>query len=470
MTTPPPTPVPSVSMHEARGRRGPRRAGTRRSAAALASFSMPDRQLEPPLAARERNVELVDRDVDGAERDAGLLVDARGDAEADRRDLVRAAAPGRRSASSSSSAPGTSSRRALDGLVDAPVGVDDPGEDLGPAEVDADDALVRSYPVGNLTRRMAREEKPYRVYRGGRAKGKVPTPASARRASSAAASSAAAGRRRRAGRLPRPGAPTGQRNGRAGGAGSRSACSCCSSSSSSGRSRAGSRSRAASRTRTSALDQNAKLALAPQSGLLLSHPTTILMLGTDNAQIGGRAGDRHSDSIMLAAHRPVAPPPLLPLDPARHRGADPGRRHAEDQRRVPDRRPGARDPDDPRSSPASTINHVMVVNFADFKDLIDALGGIDVNVPKPIRSNRFDCPYATQARCDAWQGWRFQKGTQHMSGQRALIYSRIRENMLDPSETDVTRGARQQDVMNAVAQKFTSLGDARGCRSPAARS
>jgi LCP family protein required for cell wall assembly len=102
------------------------------------------------------------------------------------------------------------------------------------------------------------------------------------------------------------------------------------------------------------------------------------------------------------------------------------------------------------------VNHVIVVNFADFRDLIDALGGIDVTVPKPIRSNRFDCPFSTQARCEQWQGWRFEKGTQHMSGQRALIYSRIRENMLDPSETDVTRGARQQDVMNAVASKFTS--------------
>ena len=100
----------------------------------------------------------------------------------------------------------------------------------------------------------------------------------------------------------------------------------------------------------------------------------------------------------------------------------------------------------------------MVVNFADFKDLIDALGGIDVNVPKAIRSNRFDCPYATQARCDQWPGWRFQKGTQHMNGERALIYSRIRENVLDPSETDFTRGARQQAVLNAVASKFTSLG------------
>ena len=45
-----------------------------------------------------------------------------------------------------------------------------------------------------------------------------------------------------------------------------------------------------------------------------------------------------------------------------------------------------------------------------------------------------------------------------MNGERALIYSRIRENALDPSESDVTRGARQQDVMNAVAHKFTSFG------------
>jgi len=47
------------------------------------------------------------------------------------------------------------------------------------------------------------------------------------------------------------------------------------------------------------LDQNAKLALTSQGGLVLSHSTTILMLGTDNARVGGREGDMHSDSIML---------------------------------------------------------------------------------------------------------------------------------------------------------------------------
>ena len=111
----------------------------------------------------------------------------------------------------------------------------------------------------------------------------------------------------------------------------------------------------------------------------------------------------------------------------------PGDGDAEDQRRVPDRRPGAGDQDDPRSSPGSTINHVSSSTSRNFKDLIDELGGITVNVPKPIRSNRFDCPFTTQAQCDRWQGWRFHKGPQHMNGERALIYSRIRENLLDPS-------------------------------------
>jgi LCP family protein required for cell wall assembly len=179
------------------------------------------------------------------------------------------------------------------------------------------------------------------------------------------------------------------------------------------------------------------------------------MLGTDNAQIGGREGDRHSDSIML-----------LRTDPSHHRlyylsiprdivvpipGASTQKINAAFQIGGP-----ALAIRTIHQFTGLDINHVMVVNFADFKDLIDQLGGIDVNVPKPIRSNRFDCPFATQARCSRWQGWRFAKGKQHMNGERALIYSRIRENMLDPSETDVTRGARQQAVMDAVASKFTS--------------
>jgi LCP family protein required for cell wall assembly len=196
--------------------------------------------------------------------------------------------------------------------------------------------------------------------------------------------------------------------------------------------------------------------LTKQSGLLVSHSSTILMLGTDNSNLASRAGDMHSDSIML-----------LRTDPSHHRLY-----YLSIPRDIQVPIPGhgtqkinaAFQLGGPQLALQTIhdftgldINHVVVVNFGDFKDLIDAIGGIDVNVPKPIRSNRFDCPYASQARCQQWQGWRFQKGKQHMSGQRALIYSRIRENMLDPSETDVTRGARQQAVIDAVTSKLASV-------------
>ena len=112
------------------------------------------------------------------------------------------------------------------------------------------------------------------------------------------------------------------------------------------------------------------------------------------------------------------------------------------------------------------IDHVVIVDFNGFKDLIDAEGGITINVPEPILSNRFDCPYKTEARCLQWKGWRFRAGTQHMNGERALIYSRIRENQLNPGENDLTRGARQQAV---VAGRRGEADLARDPRRPAVR-
>ena len=302
---------------------------------------------------------------------------------------------------------------------------------------------------------MAREEKPYRVYRGGRAKGKVPTAAS------------------RPGRTQRDAA--GGRGVSDGG--SRSDYRGPGARSSSKRAHWGRRIAIAAAAllvlivvwavaswisfssgvndANKRLDQNAVLALASQDGLLISHPTTMLMLGTDNSLIGGREGDRHSDSILL-----------LRTDPSHHRlyymsiprdldvpipGYGTQKINAAFQIGGPELAIKTN-----HSFTGLDINHVVVVNFADFKTLIDALGGIDVNVPKPIRSNRFDCPYPTHARGSAGPGWRFGKGTQHMNGERALIYARIRENMLDPAETDITRGARQQAVMEAVASRFTS--------------
>ena len=101
------------------------------------------------------------------------------------------------------------------------------------------------------------------------------------------------------------------------------------------------------------------------------------------------------------------------------------------------------------------VNHVITVDFTRFKDVIDALGGITVNVPERIVS-KFDCPLKA-AQCAHWKGWRFARGEQHMSGRRALIYSRVRKNLLNPGDTDISRTEHQQDVLQAVLRKMTSI-------------
>jgi LCP family protein required for cell wall assembly len=199
--------------------------------------------------------------------------------------------------------------------------------------------------------------------------------------------------------------------------------------------------------------------LAKQDGMLTSTPTTILVLGTDGSTKGGRGDANRTDSIMLLRTDPRShrlallsvPRDLRVEIPGvgtgkinaafQHGGATLALRTIRDLTGIP-------------------VNHVAVVDFDRFRELIDAVGGIDVDVARPIRSKRFDCPYKTQAQCSRWEGWRFERGRQHMDGRRALVYSRIRTNELDPSETDLDRARRQQQVLQATAGKLSSPGTA----------
>lgn len=85
------------------------------------------------------------------------------------------------------------------------------------------------------------------------------------------------------------------------------------------------------------------------------------------------------------------------------------------------------------------INHVMLVNFHGFPDLINSVGGVVVNVPRDLTS---------------WYSGNitvhFKKGPQLMNGQRALIYSRVRH-----VDSDFMRMGRQQQVVQALEQKIT---------------
>lgn len=198
-------------------------------------------------------------------------------------------------------------------------------------------------------------------------------------------------------------------------------------------------------------------ALTPHNGLMLSDPSNILLLGTDHAENGqaGRSSDQHSDSMML-----------LRTDPSRHRliflsiprdlrASIPGYGEAKINAAMQIGGPSLAIKTVAQFT-GLPINHVVLVDFGAFQKLIDGIGGIDVNVPEEILSNRFDCPYSSQARCDSWQGWRFHKGVQHMNGHQALIYSRIRENRLNPADSDITRALHQQQVMQQTLTKLAS--------------
>jgi LCP family protein required for cell wall assembly len=288
---------------------------------------------------------------------------------------------------------------------------------------------------------MAGEEKPYRVYRGGRVKGKVPL------------QERPTGRNGADARPPRPRRARrrwGWRRWLLVGLGASVLLVVVWSvlsyfSFRSGVSSANKR-----------LPQSAKAVLTSQSGLLLGHPTTILLLGTDHSDTSARAGDRHSDSIMLVR-----------TDPSRHRiaylsiprdlqVAIPGYGQSKINAAMQIGGPALAT----RTIEAFTglkVNHLVVVDFASFVDLIDKLGGVTVNNPRPILSDRFDCPYSN-AKCQTWKGWRFAKGRIHLDGRHALIYSRVRVNQLDPAESDITRGERQQAVLQAIASKLASVG------------
>jgi LCP family protein required for cell wall assembly len=93
------------------------------------------------------------------------------------------------------------------------------------------------------------------------------------------------------------------------------------------------------------------------------------------------------------------------------------------------------------------IDHYVILDFEDFKDLIDEVGGIEIDVPEYAA----DYDYSD---CEGCPGYavEFAPGMEHMDGQRALAYARIRK-----SDNDFKRIERQQLVIEATAKKALSL-------------
>ncbi len=95
-----------------------------------------------------------------------------------------------------------------------------------------------------------------------------------------------------------------------------------------------------------------------------------------------------------------------------------------------------------------SIHHHILVDFEGFEEIIDALGGIDVDVPDYV----YDPYYSWSELPGDYDPQEFEPGRQHMDGRTALAYSRIRF-----SSDDFDRIQRQQRVIFAAIEKGKSL-------------
>jgi LCP family protein required for cell wall assembly len=95
------------------------------------------------------------------------------------------------------------------------------------------------------------------------------------------------------------------------------------------------------------------------------------------------------------------------------------------------------------------INHVIVVNLANFPPFIDAIGGID------LRTDRICSDISGGTKNGGWSLY-LSPGSHHLNGTQALVLARTRENKCNPAETDLTRVIRQQQILNAIKAKLES--------------
>lgn len=99
------------------------------------------------------------------------------------------------------------------------------------------------------------------------------------------------------------------------------------------------------------------------------------------------------------------------------------------------------------------IDHVVVIDLRGFPLLVDAMGGLDINVkdagtggPLPIGGH-----VTADNRVVGVTGW-FRPGRQHLDGQHALWYARSRA-----ADSDDYRQARQRCVVRAIVEQVDPL-------------
>jgi LCP family protein required for cell wall assembly len=91
------------------------------------------------------------------------------------------------------------------------------------------------------------------------------------------------------------------------------------------------------------------------------------------------------------------------------------------------------------------IDHTVRISFEGFVELVDAVGGIEIDVPKRIVDRQYPTHDGGTIEIS------FEPGRQEMDGERALQYARTRHQ-----DDDYGRASRQQQVMEALTRKLAN--------------
>jgi LCP family protein required for cell wall assembly len=96
------------------------------------------------------------------------------------------------------------------------------------------------------------------------------------------------------------------------------------------------------------------------------------------------------------------------------------------------------------------INHLVEVNFENFPELIDALGGVTYKGPCVVSK-------INGGKRNGGTTLRLRAGEHELNGEQALALARTRKNECRPQEDDKARVQRQQQILNAMKSKVISF-------------
>ncbi|WP_208590779.1 LCP family protein [Gracilibacillus suaedae] len=89
------------------------------------------------------------------------------------------------------------------------------------------------------------------------------------------------------------------------------------------------------------------------------------------------------------------------------------------------------------------VDYYVKLNFNAFVDVIDAIGGVEMEVPFEFTESNSD---------DKRDSIHLLPGEQNLNGEEALALARTRK-----MDNDIERGKRQQEIMKAIIDKATSV-------------